>query len=561
MGRQLYLERLALGRSGFEAPEAEVPTQGQTVPEGPTTAVSDQLDGEIVEQRYDDKGRSINPSTDERNKSMRNAQNAVLALVGVVESKDHSDRTAEIKYRYIREARERILGDEHERGEELVAVDNVLQLALARWPEALISRVQAGLYSSSTSFADIVISELKSARGGGLRALLANLLPGAPASAAYALTKLLFCAGVAEGVGRVQERWVSPIKRRKARNRVILAIDMLCEALFLAIDVALLPLQYHAETQKLGLAPVWPIVPHWRSFVPSDPSSTHSLIWRSAVPLPVLGVISSPAVLLLLGNFLRRDEGDEGNPIGRHLTRFKYPAINAPYDGVARPDLRGNPFGLLIYQGYILRAKLLKWFQWHLEYIVLNARRGKVHENNHLALQGVPTWNDNERSSVSAEDETVPHWHRSTALAHLPATCLADRMDEYFATFLMLPLTSLGLRAVTNSFLASSLPKTPFAIASASHFYRPFGGGAFATLLDSGLSAGWKEAGSYLSRLGLSFALHCSTEIGIFFIVYKVTCWQGIRNYDWGNAMTENFGRTGGFVYRTQGERPARDRG
>ena len=535
MGRQQYLERLALGRSPFEDPSTN---PGNETAEADTIDGSRLQDGERYEQQYDSKGRPINPRTEERNGAMRNAQNAVLALVGVVESKDESVA----KERPLREAREQMLEAEQECGENLSLLVEVLHPGLTWWPETLIARVQAGVYSSSSSVGDILLHELGTASGGGLRGFLAALTPGLLPYYGYKITDRLVAGLCSDAVGSLQTTLSLYLERRAARKYLKSMATVVMEALCITIGVALMPLQYFAATQKLGLSPTWPLLPSWPSFLPTRLLSTHNYIWTSAAGSPRLRVLSSPGVLLLLQNCLTRYQGDEEThsvtvrtPIAAQFTNFGYPTINTPTSDVREPNAFKDPLGRVLYNGYILRTKILKWFGWELEFIPSRPRDS--YDANYLPTTSTSAGDLDDQTSSSDEDSRKHHVYRSTSLSQGPAKYLAERIDVFFMKMLMLPFESLVLRAITDSYLASSLPKTSLGMTAMHTYYTPFGGGPFGLLRGSSFSApGWSGVGSYLSKLGLSLALHCSAEIGIFCILYRLHRWQGLRNFDWGSA-------------------------
>ena len=551
MGRQQYLERLALGRSPFEDVETDAKSQDDERPKDENGVSTGYLHLGGHEQQYDDKGRPINPSTEERNQAMRNAQNSVLELVGVVESRDISDKSSEMKYRYIREAREEVLRVEHDFGEDLELMTKIFLAALSWWPETLIRRIQCGIYPSSVSFADIVLKELRTVKAGGFKGLLDTLFPAVPACLLCAVIETLLCGAVGEGVGRLQNGLIRRRFRRRTTKRINFGITVVCEALVIGIDVLLLPLHYYASVQRLGLAPSWPLLPSWRSFVPSNPSSVHSFIWTSAIGILAFRTICSPAVLLLVHNYLKRDQ-DEETPIASQFTRFVYPQINEPASNNTRFDLVRDPFGKILLRGYLLRTRIMRWFGWKVEYVSEYPRSGQIYENNHIPGSTSVTNGQGGQDTSDGEDDGQLHVYRSTSMSQHPAKYLAGRMDELFAKLLMLPFESLLLRAVAQSYLTSPLPKTQRAVAAAPLLYSPLGGGLLGQMR---AEAGWNDTGSYLSKLGLGLALQCTTEIGVFFLVYRLTRWQGMRHYDWGNSEISIPGRMGSIIYRSPNER------
>jgi hypothetical protein len=140
-----------------------------------------------------------------------------------------------------------------------------------------------------------------------------------------------------------------------------------------------------------------------------------------------------------------------------------------------------------------------------------------------------------DRSSDASEWGMWLHGkYRSTSLSMQLAKYLGERIDHLFQKLLILPLESLVVRAVTQSFLTTTLPKTSLALTAAQVAYSPLGGGPFGGIIRNGSNLpAWTAAGGYLSKLGLSLALYCTTEIAISFLIYKVYRGQGTRNFNW----------------------------
>lgn len=541
MGRQQDLERLALGRSAFQDVDTEGEASDQGFDHAAGSAGNGQLDGDSYKQQYDNKGRPINPATEERNQSMRNAQNAVLALVGVVESKEASDHQLEKQCLSKQEAREKVLKAEQARGNGLGLITSLFHVATTWWPETLTSRIQAGVYAGSMSFTDIVLRDLTAAQYCGSRGLFDTFFAGAPVTIFYGILKLSLRWTTVQGFGRLQ-KWLNKRLQASTFDRVNRALLVTCVLSIGAIDAALLPMQYYATAQKLGLAPSRPLLLEWKDVLPWNTYSMHTFIWKSAIDLPFLGMLCSPALLVWLQNVLMPSQ--ESVVIVNKFSMLEYLLRNEPYSNISRPSVKQRPFGRLLCHGNLLRVRVLKWFGWNLKHIDKRPRAAKEYENNYIPRPASASNHDPEQSSISNGDDELQHVHRSTSLSHLPAQYLADLMDELYTRLLMMPLDSLVLRIIALSFLASTLPKTPQAISAAPRVYAPFGGGPLGLFRAHGFSTGtWHEVGSYMSKLGLSLALHCSVEVGVFFTVYKLTRWQGIRNFDWDCSRTSNTGR------------------
>ncbi|KAK0902387.1 hypothetical protein LTR57_019682 [Friedmanniomyces endolithicus] len=103
MGRQQYLTRLALGRSPFLEATNEQHADVKVDQDGHDASKTEEPAYRGYTQQYNSKGRPINPTTEARNAEMRRAQNSVLALVGVVESREHSQRESEVELRRANE--------------------------------------------------------------------------------------------------------------------------------------------------------------------------------------------------------------------------------------------------------------------------------------------------------------------------------------------------------------------------------------------------------------------------------------------------------------------------
>lgn len=175
MGREQYLERLALGRSPFQSGPAT--NQGATESQRPQPTETPNRTG-VSQQQYDAKGRPINPTTEAQNAKIRHASNEVLALVGVVERKDSTDAQIQLDTTLRRAAREHLLILEDNRGNEWSAGLDVLSWFALWWPTALVRRIQIGIYSTDLSFTQIISLEAHTILGNGWRGVLLGLLPG-----------------------------------------------------------------------------------------------------------------------------------------------------------------------------------------------------------------------------------------------------------------------------------------------------------------------------------------------------------------------------------------------
>lgn len=539
MGRQQDLERLALGRSAFQGPIANDAALTHYPQDNAVPQVNNQLDETIYKQQYDDKGRPINPSTEATNQAMRHAQNAVIALTGAVESREASSRD-EHKQRQIN--RIKTLESEDERGDDLTLLSAFLRVLLTRWPESLIARMQAGAYNDSSTFADIVLRDLIEARNGGFLQCLNIFLGGLPLSICYHFLKSLLVKAVRHPIGRLQ----SLIDRRlpsKHSRRASNALLFFFEGLVVAIEVALLPLPYYVTAQKLNLAPSWPPLPDKSILLPWSSSSLHSLIWKPFANISRFSILFSPAAMLLLQNILRDRRDAEGTHMDQ-LIAYDEPPINESAADAHRETNRGL-FGGIMSVGYGLRKNVLKWMGWTVEYIVPEPQPSGVHQNSHVPE---PPVSDQSGWSQYSDIGVIC---RSTSLSQLSVQYLADRVDDMYLRLLKLPWQSCLLRAISQTFLDSTLTRTPFAMTMTPHVFSPLRGGLLGVVRGNIV---WSDAISYASTLSLGVALHCSVDLGIFFVMYWVTRWQGVRNFHWGQASTIKASRR-----RDLGHRRSRD--
>ncbi|KAF2169094.1 hypothetical protein M409DRAFT_65378 [Zasmidium cellare ATCC 36951] len=502
MGRQQYLTRLALGRSAFEPiEETQQPTQQPQTPE----------DGR-PQQQYDSKGRPTNPRIDAFNAEMRKAQNDVLALVGVVERKDLSDRREEQRGRFVRDTREKVLRDEQEKGELMDYTVAGMGFLGHLWTEALVQRVQVGVYGAERGIGEIVVAEWRGLfSDGGLRRGLAGLFPGLGDIVMHTLVRLPLIVAVEQLTGRIQNYVQKRRFKRRTTKRLYTAISILFELVLLGIDMALLPMEFHARAQKLGLAPLLPLFPSWKCFLPWHAASFHQFGWKPLFGVIFVRSLTTPGVLLLLYKVFHWDADESEIPIAALFSTFRYPPIDTDPSLIPTPT---DPIGWLTHNMWSLRSKFMEWCGWDMHQ--LTSRPGhhgeEILENN-----------------TRQRDGTL---HRSTALAHLPAQRLAGSIDSFLARCITLPFESLMLRSVAHAFL--SYTPTPAAIEAAPHIYAPFTGGPISQVLRSPTDRlAWSSAGVYASRLGLALALDVSVDVLLFFGVYASTRYVGRRWYDW----------------------------
>ncbi|KXT07930.1 hypothetical protein AC579_6693 [Pseudocercospora musae] len=519
MGRRQFLTRLALGRSAFE-PVVEEPTGSNGFPESSSVAEEDG-----ARQRYDAKGRPINPEIGVFNAEMRKAQNEVLALVGIVERKDHVDQVNELRFKYIHKHRQELLHKEHERGDLLEYVFIPIRFFSHLWTDAFRQRIQIGYYDSSRDMAEILSTEWTAMWRGGAKWSLATRFPALGDTIAHTCIRIPLLLIGEQLTGALQN---AVLRRkgitRKVRQNMYTATNILFESLALAIDIFLLPMEFYACAQQLGLAPVLPLFPSWTTFIPWHPDSFHKYGWKPLANLGIFSSLTSPAVLLLLHKSTHYDIVDYDIPIFSLLTDFRYPPITEEIGNVPIPK-RKDVFGSLMHYFYTLRHRMLQWTGWNVTTRERRPTRAKGYENDTI----IPI-------------ARTAKWpiHRSTALAHLPAQILAEFIDEFFSRIICLPFESLMARSVATAITVNN--------AAVSRFYLPFGGGPISALLRSTSATTFSQAGQYISRLGLAIALTCVLNTALFFGAYRTVRFMGVEHFDWGRK-----GRIGRLIYTEEG--------
>lgn len=525
MGRRQYIQRLALGRSAFEDILEEAP--------GRVNSGAQHLDGyDDHVQQYDAKGRPIDPNIEAFNADQRKAKNEILELVGVVERKDQLYSAHEFRYKIISKHRQTSLAEENDRGELLEYVTIPASFFCHLWPSAFRQRIQIGYYDASQSMADILTSEWNAMWRGGTRWSLATRFPALGDPLSHVMLRLPAILAVEQVTGRIQ-KWIGKKRfSRPTRDFLFHGVAALFEALLLGIDIAMLPMEFHAAAQRLGLAPVLPLLPPLSSVLPWRHGSFHSYGWKPLLNIPFLRSFSSPAALLLLQKMMRYDTDDTSVPILSLLTEFRYPVINEDDSKIIAPTASKDPIGWLLYKCYKIRTSFLHFTGWNL------LRRDEIRRTRE---------NDFENNTVSRAPAEGPlPIHRSTTLAHLPVQFLAQAIDTFLSRLIVLPFESLMLRAIAATYLSTSTTtKSTIGLLATPRLYAPFSGSPLLQVLRTPNSTNaWISLGEYASRLGLSLALTAAVETILFFGVYQTVQRLGKKSFHWGKK-----GRIGSIAY------------
>ncbi|KAI7352877.1 hypothetical protein KC320_g4288 [Hortaea werneckii] len=528
MGRHEYLSRLALGRSPFESVDRRNDGVGAQADDGEFSEPEENAQSISEAQQYNAKGRPINPTTDLRNAEMRKAQNSVLELVGVVERRERSEHSNEMKFRYIHHARQTLLAAEHETGE---GIESLIQLLIAPlttwWSDCLIQRCLIGLYTAEEPFASIFSSMWQALCTGGLKGTYSILFPGVIPYLTYVIARMCSEALAEEIIRRLSERVLRQTLPIRQRKRMLHTLELTEAGFKLLIDGALLPMMYYATAQQIGIAPAFPLVPPLRYHLPWSPHSFHAFGWKPLIGLPLLRSISSPAALIL-GQTLLHIESEEGIISSTDLTNFRRPSFGELPDVPKTPTTK-DPLGWILFQTYRLRRSVVEWFGWTI-----------VPSSNAQSLDTKHEIDVLDRNEDGANGNV--RRHRSTALARLPAQHLAAHIDSFLERLVLLPFECLVLRAVAVSYLNSALPKTLEALAATPMLLGPFGGWINQALHPHSAIA---STSAQINKVGLALILRLTMGTLLCTGVAKGICWIGRMN-----RVQEGLQREGKSCYR-----------
>jgi len=525
MGRLRYIERLALGRSAYQS---GIPNNNEdhTSPQVPTTSEIDLIETiqptSFPNQQYDSKGRPVNLETEAQNARLRHASNEVLALVGVVERKEHTDAKLHRKINIERNKRQRLQIHEDNRGNEMSAFIDVVSWFALWWPTALVRRIQIGLYSTDLPFAEILRFEAKMMFGNGWQGILLGLLPGTGVAILHKIIWQVMALIVEESVGAIQQRIiVSDMRRRKARF-LIRSLTIFVDIVLVAIDTLLLPLETYAFARQMNIAPPMP----WRPLLNTHLLSFFRVAYSTTLSTPG-SFLTSAAPYIMSYSLLTREATPEA-PAFTDLTSHRLPSISEHPEVTLQPapPVLRDPFGAIMHQTWVLRQRFLQVLGWH------------VHEENRPGSTN--GWETDVSYQVSAAPDDFVQMkvlsHRSTSLARLPATWLGLRIDMFVVRVLLLPLESMVMRKVLRYYLSSGMPVAATALGAGLGDAIP---GDWAVLAGRAGERGWSAVVGRLSHIGLSMALNLGVEVLLFGAAYALIKRQGIRSFGWGQCSGE----------------------
>ncbi|KAF2474794.1 uncharacterized protein BDR25DRAFT_214690 [Lindgomyces ingoldianus] len=297
MGRQAYLTRLALGRSAFE------PSQPATASPEYVQLDSSQEDistPNVNAQLYDERGHPINPRAREHGRRFREAQNDVLAAIGVVERRRSPSEGLPGAY----ELRIEQLENEESAGNAIAFASRLAENLCTWWLGSLRDRILTFQMGSRIPFTDIVTSEY---RAFGTSLVYAGFFPRVLSTVGVQAS--VYAALVLQPISRLLFATRASGKTRLLFQR---QKNLISNGFRLLVEIAFYPLAYHATLQRLALLPTKPLLPPWRAFVPFSSSSPIRLLsLPSALTAASLmefikSAISSPLVFVCLEHFLER---------------------------------------------------------------------------------------------------------------------------------------------------------------------------------------------------------------------------------------------------------------
>ncbi|GAD96401.1 conserved hypothetical protein [Paecilomyces variotii No. 5] len=132
MGRQAYMNRLALGRSPYEAPDSS-----EIGPSPAARARSSLISADGYVQQYDERGHPINPTSRTFGKELRRAKNDILSTMGIVVSgEDGNLGTSKEKQKV------NLIATENDYGLVMATLDQVFMFLGSWWTTSLGGRIQ-----------------------------------------------------------------------------------------------------------------------------------------------------------------------------------------------------------------------------------------------------------------------------------------------------------------------------------------------------------------------------------------------------------------------------------
>ncbi|KAL5121821.1 hypothetical protein ACEQ8H_000036 [Pleosporales sp. CAS-2024a] len=302
MGRQAYLAKLAFGRSAFESTQQMVQSDEYMQLESAHAELPRQyqaFNGNNYTQLYDERGNPMNPRSREYGNKFRNAQNDVLAAVGVVERRPSPNQAIPGSY----EARLDALDVEDSIGLVLGATFTLSQHLCTWWIGTLRDRILTFRYHDAMPLALIFALEQSIS---GTSIVYASFVP--TMAAAISAQTLVYHAAVFRPVARLINLTGAGSRTRGLYRRFKKVVGF---GFRVALEAFFYPFYYHGVLQRLGLIPALPCLPRPGSL---NPFSTSSPLWPFSAYYDASAssagfakaFVTSPAVVLCGQHLLER---------------------------------------------------------------------------------------------------------------------------------------------------------------------------------------------------------------------------------------------------------------
>ncbi|KAF2876841.1 hypothetical protein BDV95DRAFT_238840 [Massariosphaeria phaeospora] len=302
MGRQAYLTKIAFGRSAFE-PSSTITQSSDYIQLSSSEdipPIAREANANRHIQLYDDRGNPINPRAHEHGRTLREAQNDVLASIGVVARRQPLLEGLPGSYEECLEQ----LANEDIAGTGITFASNLSENVCTWWIGSLRQRILTFRMDQFVPFSRIVASE--------------RHLSGSSLIYGGYLSSTMFSFGVQAAVTtaiilRPIDRLLAATRathRTKQLARRGSTLMLVCLRVFL--EVVFYPFAYHSILQRIGIVPAMPLFPHWKAFIPFSrwsPITPFSLDWSLSVNSVMENAktaMSSPLLIFLLWRFLEQ---------------------------------------------------------------------------------------------------------------------------------------------------------------------------------------------------------------------------------------------------------------
>ncbi|KAJ5963634.1 uncharacterized protein N7479_003510 [Penicillium vulpinum] len=148
MGRQAYLNRLALGRSPYEAPD-----NAAVDPSNPVRRISS-VHADNYMQQYDTRGHPVNPESRALGKELRRAKNDILSTMGIVVSGEDRNSSIPNEQQKINQ-----IASENDFGLVITTLDQLFIFFGTWWTSSVTGRVQTYRHYAHSALFSVIKSE------------------------------------------------------------------------------------------------------------------------------------------------------------------------------------------------------------------------------------------------------------------------------------------------------------------------------------------------------------------------------------------------------------------